>query len=282
MTWPIDLANSGVLPFHVPFIVMLFLGWGFIFASVIMTGLTLGRAAIVSLLKRYLQWRVGWKWFLAASLLGPVLMTGGVYINAALTGVAPDFSTVYAHKIFGVSASLPLFILPILITDFIANGEEIGWRGYILPRLQTKYSALTSTLILGVIWGFWHLPKYLPDFDVVRFGWFMVHIMAQAVILTWIYNGTKGSLLLATLYHVSSNTAGMFLPTANTQSSAGMGAYIVFILLELVTAVVIASMTGPARLSPTEEKQTQGTAGSVRLLRTEPLHAQNEAQEFIN
>ena len=58
LTWPIDLANGGLLPFKVPFTLYLFLGWGFGVASVIMTGLTLGKAGVVALLKRYLQWRV--------------------------------------------------------------------------------------------------------------------------------------------------------------------------------------------------------------------------------
>ena len=68
-TWPIDLANSGVLPIQFPFIIYLFLGWGFIFASVLMTALTLGQEGVVSLLKRYLQWRVGWKWYLTALIV---------------------------------------------------------------------------------------------------------------------------------------------------------------------------------------------------------------------
>jgi membrane protease YdiL (CAAX protease family) len=259
LTWPIDLANSGMLPIQVPFVVYLFLGWGFVFASVIMTWLTLGTGGVLSLLKRYLQWRVGWKWFLAAFFLGPALTVMGVYLNAALTGVPPDFRTVMAYKLFGESANLLLFILPFLIYDFISNGEEIGWRGYVLPRLQAKYNALTSTLILGVVWGFWHLPKFLSDFDLIHFAWFMVHIMAQAIILTWIYNNTNGSLLLVTLYHASSNTVGVFVPMASTISGANMGAYNAFVLLEVAAAIVITIIAGPARLSRTEPKQVQET-----------------------
>lgn len=257
LTWPIDLANSGIVPIQFPFIVYLFLGWGFIFASVIMTGLTLGKDGVVALLKRYVQWRVGWQWYLAAFLLAPSLIVLAVYINAALVGVPPDFSTVMAHKIFGASAYLPLFILPFFLVDLISNGEEMGWRGYVLPRLQAKYSALTSTLILGVIWGFWHLPKYLSHWNTVSFAWFMVHTMAYAVILTWLYNNTKGSLLLVAISHASSNTAGVFMPMANTVSSENMGAYIIFVLLEVITAVMIIIVTGPERFSRTEPMQAQ-------------------------
>ena len=255
LTWPIDLANSGVLPIKFPFLVYLFLGWGFGVASVIMTGLTLGKAGVISLLKRYLQRRVGWKWYLAPVLLAPALIVGGVYLNAALTGVPPDFSIVMAYKIFGKSAYLPLFILPFFMVDFIANGEEIGWRGYVLPRLQAKYGALTSALILGVIWGFWHLPKYLTHWDTVSFAWFMAHTTVASILYTWLYNGAKGSLLLVTLFHAASNATGVFMPMANTVSSGNMGAYIIYILLETVAAIIIVIATGPERLSRTESMQ---------------------------
>ena len=257
LTWPIDLSNSGVLPIQFPFLVYLFLGWGFVFASVSMTWLTHGKDGVVRLLKRYLQGRISWKWYLVAFLLEPVCTVLGVYINAALTGVAPDFSHVMAREIFGESARLWLFVLPFFLIDFIANGEEIGWRGYVLPRLQSKYNALTSTLILGAIWGFWHLPKFLSHWNTVSFAWFMLHSMAFAVTLTWLYNGTKGSLLLVTIMHASANTVGIFFPMADTVSSENMGAYISYILLEVIVAITVILVTGPERLSRIEPKQIQ-------------------------
>lgn len=75
--------------------------------------------------------------------------------------------------------------------------------------------------------------------------------------LTWIYNGTGGSLLLATLYHAAGNTAGNFMPMANTQSSAGMGAYLAYVLLEVLAALIIVAATGPARLPRTVAPQAQ-------------------------
>jgi len=61
LTWPIDLANSGLFPFKVPFLIYITLGYGFIYAALIMTGLTLGKEGVIALLKRYVQWRVGWQ-----------------------------------------------------------------------------------------------------------------------------------------------------------------------------------------------------------------------------
>src|SRR5438874_8834604 len=248
-TWPIDLANSGVLPIQFPFIIYLFLGWGFIFASVIMTALTLGKEGVVSLLKRYLQWRVGWKWYLTALGLAPALWVAGVFLYAVLVQTRPDFSTIMAHRLFGESANVSFFIVPFFLIDLVSNGEEIGWRGYVLPRLQAKYNALASTLILGILWGLWHLPKFLSHFNATAFTWFMIHVMAFAVILTWIYNGTKGSLLLVVICHAASNTVGIFLPVANTTTGENMGAYITIALFEVAAAIIITIIAGPGRLS---------------------------------
>jgi len=257
LTWPLDLVNSGIVKLDIPFIVLLFLGWGFVLASIIMTWLTLGKDGVVRLLKRFLQWRVNWKWYVVAFLLEPLLIYLGVYGNALVTGVAPDYSTIIAYELFGKSAKLWLFVLPFFLIDFISNGEEIGWRGYALPRLQSKYNALTSTLILGLIWGMWHLLKFLPHWNTASFAWFMLHTMAFAVTLTWIYNGTKGSLLMVTIMHASSNTAGIFVPMASTLSNENMGAYIGWVLFEVLAALIVIVTNGPEHLSRTESRQVQ-------------------------
>jgi len=257
LTWPIDLANSGVLPFQVPFAVYILLGYGFIFASLIMTGLTLGKEGVIALLKRFLIWRVGWKWYMVAFLLYPGILLSAVLLNAALSQIPPDFSIVFAHKIFGPSANLALLIIPFFLFDALANGEEIGWRGYVLPRLQAKYSALVSSLIVGVIWGIWHFPKFMAPGNDSSFTLFMVKVMADAILYTWLYNNTKGSLLLVTLFHAAGNTAGVFLPIANTVTGNNMSVLMLQVLIQIIVAFVIVIIAGPARLSRTEPKQIQ-------------------------
>jgi membrane protease YdiL (CAAX protease family) len=257
LTWPIDLANSGVLPFRVPEAAAIFVGYGFVFASLIMTGLTLGKAAVIALLKRFLMWRQGWKWYLVAFLLIPGIDFIGISLNASLSQQPIDFSTVLAYRIFGPSANLTLLIAPFFLFDAIANGEEIGWRGYVLPRLQVKYTALVSTLILAVIWALWHLPKFLSHWNGIYFAWWMGDVMAKAVLLTWMYNNTKGSLLLVTLFHASFNTAGVLLPIANTVTDNNMSALVAVVLLEVIAAIIVTVFAGPSRLSRTELKQMQ-------------------------
>ena len=257
LTWPIDLAHSGILPLQVPFPVYLFLGWGFVAAALIMTALTLGKAGVVALLKRVLIWRVGWGWFFIALLLYPTILFCSVLISAAITQTSLDFSDVFAHRIFGASASLPIFIVPFFLVDAISNGEEIGWRGYVLPRIQANHSAFVASLIVGVIWGFWHLPKFLAPGNTSPFWLFMIRTMAAAVVYTWLYNNTKGSLLLTTMLHAAANTAGVFLPIANTAVGSNVNALVIQVILEVCVAIGVTVFAGPERLSRTEPKQVQ-------------------------
>jgi membrane protease YdiL (CAAX protease family) len=212
---------------------------------------------VLALLKRFLIWRVNWKWYLAALLLMPALQFLSVILNAAFTQTTIDFGAVFARNIFGENDSLAIFVLPFFLIDFIANGEEMGWRGYVLPRLQAKSSALISSLILGVIWGLWHLPKFLAPGNDSSFLLFMLDTIVKAVLYTWLYNNTGGSLLLVTLFHAASNTGGVFLPVSTTVSGANAGAYLIQIGFEIIAALIIIVYTGAERLSRTEPKQIQ-------------------------
>ena len=257
LTWPIDLANAGVMPFQVPFIVYIFLGWGFIVAALVMTGLTLGKNGILALLKRYLIWRVDVKWYLVAFFLIPALSFLAILLNAAFTKTPIDFSTVLAYEIFGPSANLLLLIVPFFLFDAIANGEELGWRGYVLPRLQAKYNALTATLILAVIWAAWHIPKFVTHWDTGTFLWFTVDVIAKSILLTWMFNNTRGSMLLVTLFHASFNTSGVLLPIANNMTDANINMRAIIGILEILAAAIVVLYAGTARLSRTEPMQIQ-------------------------
>jgi uncharacterized protein len=257
LTWPVDLANAGLLPFQVPLAAAIFVGYGFVIASLLMTGLTLGRDGVIRLLRRFLIWRVGWNWYAVAFLLIPTLSLVGLLLDAWLRQTPLDFSRVLAYEMFGPSVNLLLLVVPFFLFDAIANGEEIGWRGYILPRLQVKQSALTASLIIGLLWGIWHIPKFLGHWDSVAFAWFMVDVMAKSVLLAWMYNNTKGSLLLVTLFHASFNTVGVFLPVANTMTDGNISARIIITLLEVMVAVVVISQTKTEQLSLRVPRQAQ-------------------------
>ncbi len=256
-TWTIDLSNSGVLPFDVPFPVYITLGWGFILVSLLMTRLTLGKAEMLKFFKRFFIWRVGWKWWLAALLLLPALQFASVLLTAWLTRLPVDFSRPMIREVVPLDAPLLALVLPWLVFEVLTNGEEWGWRGYVLPRLQAKYSALTSSLVLGVIWSVWHLPKFMEtDPGGERsFFWFTTAHLALAVLYTWLYNNTHGSLLLVVLFHAAENTAGMFLPVEFAVSS-GIEQNIQ-VVLYIAAAALVTFTAGADRLSHTQAKQIQ-------------------------
>lgn len=239
LTWPIDLAQAGLLPFEVSFAVSLFLGWGFVTAALVMTSLTLGRAGVSALLRRYLIWRVGWRWYAFALALYPIMFFVALWLSAAWGQEPFDLSRTMAARFFGAPAAWPLFILPYFLFETVANGEEMGWRGYVLPRVQATRGALAAALIVGILWGLWHLPKYIVPFNGTVFALIMVKTIADSVLYSWLYNNTRGSLLLATLFHASGNTAGFFLLPALGEGE-GIGALPYIVLLGVLTAAGVA------------------------------------------
>ena len=256
-TWTIDLSHSGVLPFKVPFAVALTVGWGFIFVSLLMTWLTLGKDAMKTLFKRFFLWRVGWKWYLVAIVLMPTLRFAAIPLTAWLTGVPADYSHPMIRDIVPLDWPLLSMVIPWILFEVFTNGEEMGWRGYVLPRLQSKFNALVSSLLLGVIWSVWHLPKFFGtgSSEGRSFFWFTVFTISVAVLYTWLYNNTQGSLLLVVLFHASGNTVGQFLPVKF--AIAGGILSNLEIVLFFIAAIVVTAIAGAERLSRTEEKQIQ-------------------------
>jgi uncharacterized protein len=195
-SWPFMLVNSEGTPL-VPF--------GPFIAAFIVLALTRGRAGIRKLLMSMVSWRVGLGWYAVALLLPVAIMLGVLYLNALFGGPAltaadfPDWYTLPLLFLFTTLVAGPLF-------------EEPGWRGFALPRLQSKYTPLVASLVVGVIWAIWYLPELLSDPTGQRPPLqFFVWVLAQSVVYTWVYNGTRGSVLLVILMHGSSNTIARFL-----------------------------------------------------------------------
>ncbi|MBN1402485.1 MAG: CPBP family intramembrane metalloprotease, partial [Anaerolineae bacterium] len=194
LTWPFYTALG------------LFVGWGLALAALLVVALAEGRAGLRSLLRRYLLWRVPFGWYLVA-LAGPLLIyLVALALYTFVTGATPDPALTEARALFGPGANVWLLALPFLIFDALANGEELAWRGLVLPRLQARSSALLSSLLLGAIWGVWHLPKFWATPDAIGIAYAMLHTVLAAVLYTWVFNGTGGSLLLVTLLHAAYNT----------------------------------------------------------------------------
>jgi membrane protease YdiL (CAAX protease family) len=211
-------------------------------AALIMTGLTKDKLGIADIFKRLFKWRMRPVWWVVAlsPLVGYLMI---VIVQRLIQGEWADFSLLGEVNFLpnlGAGALL-LWVLTYGI------GEEIGWRGYALPRLQEKMNALNATLVLGVLWALWHLPIFFYLFDpAIAIGWFF-GLMSGAIVFTWIYNSTGGSLLAVALWHGAFN----FI----TASAAGEGlAAAIMSTLVMAWAVALIFIYKPVNLSA-QEKQ---------------------------
>lgn len=218
---PEAAAEQGWLGTHVPQPLFILAGYGPALAAVLVSVVSQGRQGLRSLLGRVLIWRVGVLWYLVALFLPAVFLLAALGIHLALGG-AVDWGVRPILEMAPEGVNPWLLLLPALLAQaLIVFGEELGWRGFALPRLQSKDNALIASLIIGVIWGVWHLPMaFAPAAGAavsqVPLLWFGVDILASAFIFTWIFNNARGSLLLALLFHASNNTAAVFLPIFST------------------------------------------------------------------
>ena len=205
-----------------------------------------GKAGVRKLLRRLLMWRVGVGWWVAVVLLS-TLAVGAVGLSVLFGGDAPDLDVTIPGVVF-------LFLFSILPGS--AGGEEIGWRGFALPHLQRARSALAASVVLGAAWGVWHLPLYLLGTDNRPLGLFpawVVLTVAASVILTWMYNGTGGSLLIVVLFHAASNLPLTVLLEPLEDQVAQP--FLIYVALMILAATVVVAATGPANLSRTHAKQ---------------------------
>jgi membrane protease YdiL (CAAX protease family) len=93
---------------------------------------------------------------------------------------------------------------------FVALGEEVGWRGYALPALQARHGALLASVILGVVWALWHVPQFFNPAALyydLPFVLFLAYLIPFSVLITWVFNSTGGSLLMAMLVHAVMNAS---------------------------------------------------------------------------
>ena len=181
---------SGVLT--LPFLLMI---PGPLLGAIIVTAITGGKAGVIALLRKFTIWRVGWAWWAVALLVGPVVGLMAAYLNVWFG--APDPTAIL---ITGLPGMLLLFASRLVNPVDGPMQEELGWRGYALPRFQERFSPLIANLILGVIVAGWHLPwvwmGQLPLFALLG-------TVAYTIVAGWIYNNTKGSVLVVLVAHAA-------------------------------------------------------------------------------
>ena len=170
-----------------------------------LTAMDDGRAGVARLLARIGRWDVGARWYVIAVGYMAVLKLLAAVIHRLVAGAWPAFGETPWLLMFGA----------ILVSMWVQAGEEIGWRGYALPRL-TRYLGLGgASVLLGVIWALWHLPLFfLPGSgsDDQSFLIYLMYVTTLSVVIGWLYWKTNGSLLLVMVMHASVNNTNGIVP----------------------------------------------------------------------
>ena len=228
LLWPFGLDRNpmglGLIPAVLPqeafFLAFVMATFGPLFSAVFVTGAREGKPGVRRLLGRMVQWRVGLRWYLAA-----------------LVSFFVVFFVVYLVTYPGASMAALIEKAPLLLTLFLPGilsqllipslGEEPGWRGFALPRMQARYGPVAASIMLGALHGLWHLPVMftfaLGPFSATTLITFVLTAIGGTVIYTWIVNHARGSILIAMLIHAGSNSASQFLAQllpADTPKSA--------------------------------------------------------------
>ncbi len=213
---PIDIPPPAVMLSFIPAAMA-----GPTLAAFVVTGMVEGKEGTRKLLRqRILRWRVGVRWYLIAIFGVPL-----VYFVAAslVLGAAPLEALIEKWPLIFTS-----YLLKVVMVFFLVSlWEEIGWMGFALPRLQEKYGPLLASVVLGVLWALWHLPAYFNSTQVVadkvgladleRLLYLLPLLMLLAtstrIVMTWLFNGAMGSVIVVTLFHAGFNISNNELVT---------------------------------------------------------------------
>lgn len=251
---PTLLAIALALPFEV-------LVASPLLAALMVTAIISGKAGVMSLLHKFTQWRVGWKWYAVALLLPPALSLIAAYLNVLWGAPLPTLA------LFGSASNLLLAFALRLINPW--DGplmEELGWRGFALPRLQARYAPLTANLILAGLVMIWHL-RYVFSGDLPLFA--LLGTLAATIMFGWLYNHTQGSVLLALLFHAAD---GVIKPTYTGVDSTHSLWLLVIVWCAAAVVVVIRygttlMVTQAVPCPPTMVERSEQTESGVRSIK---------------
>ena len=247
LSWVIEIpqaaAARGLIHFQLPGAIGFVSPLAPMLAAMLMSAREGRMPEFRNLLGRLLKWRVAPCWYAAVLVGFPALGLAAVGLASAVTGRMPDFSANYIHDVFPQfprNLSPWLLFPPFLLYSIVTSvPEEVGWRGFALPRLQERWGAAYASLVVGALWGLWHLPLFFDPRAVqsgISFPLFLAGTLSTSILFTWVYNGTGGSLLLVSVLHSSFNATDVFLPMLPQVTGSTMQ---LWLYLAAITAVVI-------------------------------------------
>jgi membrane protease YdiL (CAAX protease family) len=238
--------------------IALFLIGGFVpsLLAIFLTWKKEGLAGLRILGQRILQFKLGWRWYVFTFMVVIIGTAGQLTINKLL-------GNTFNGYLFW--AQLGSF-LPLLIIGPLS--EEIGWRGYALERLQTRWNALTSSLIVGLVWALWHLPLFMmvgtSQYELgIPFIGFLVNLMASSILYTWLYNNTKQNLWSAILLHwLYTYTAQVLLSGVTRSPLYNWLEYLPYVIMAVVVVLIWKpqSLSRPQKTSGYIDKKSDSSA----------------------
>ena len=213
-------------------------GLGPLFAALLVSAIT---GTILEFKSRMLKWRVGFRWYLAALLIPIAVYLLAYLLYLILGGTPMDFS-----------AADPVYIYPLALLFVMLLGgglEEPGWRGFALPRLQEMFSPFISSMILGLLWAFWHFPLFFSAASAqsdLPLSWYIPNAIALAIIFTWLFNKSGGSAFLAIILHGGVNAPSGWYPLGTTIETVlgPVSSYAPITLSSWIVVAVIMTISG--------------------------------------
>ena len=232
---PQALYSQGLFSAPLSGIFEILTGWAPAIAAIGVSAVTAGRAGVWALLGRFLVWKVGLRWYVVGTFLLALIILGGIGLHILFGGALPVIPAA-GTPLWQVA----LLFLVLVLVGFLVNTEEIAWRGFALPRLQERYGALIAALFITVPEVVLHLPLFWVKDSFIRsvgLGWFAAFSVAAVFIYTYVFNRTKGSLLIVTLLHASQNA------WSNLLSDNSAGPFYFTVALIWVLALVLILIT---------------------------------------
>src|SRR5574341_1016863 len=204
---PLALSYQGITAVQIPMWFHYFASLGPLSAALIMAFLADGSSGLRKLIARIFKWRVDIRYYAFVILVPAGLFAFACLLNRLIAGHWPNLTLL--GEVDYLPYLTPLGALGVWFITF-GLGEETGWRGYALPHLQKTRSATGATLILGILWAGWHLPMFFYrdtyiQMGIMGFPMLALSLLCAAMIFTWLYNSTHGSLWIVILFHAVFN-----------------------------------------------------------------------------
>ena len=245
---PLVAVVQGWTDLPIPFAIHYLAAFGPMLAAIVVTWAAGSSAGLRELFSRVFKWRVGLGGWFFAVFSSVVLFALAAIISRAMGSEWPDL------RLLGEVNYLPYLGVGALVLWMLTYGfgEEIGWRGFALPRMQKRWNALTATLILGLLWALWHIPAFFYLETYVKMGLgvfpvFLIGVLTGSIVLTWLYNSTGGSVFMVAIWH------GVFDFLSASKAGEGNIAMIMSIVI-MVWAVLVVIIYKPANLSRSDRQ----------------------------